>query len=436
MIVLDLPEVELVINEEGHVIDAKPEDDSFTHKIIEMFMVEANEAVARWLTKANLPVLRRIHPDPDALSTETVRQFMLVAGKKVPKVLDRKALQGILDSVRGTPIAYAVHLAILKTMSSAEYSPQPIGHYALASDNYAHFTSPIRRYADLVIHRCFDAVIKRKLEVKSQKAEGKKKRGRGAETVLPAEQAQANPVASGQQGGRRGAGLMPETLGMTPEYGTLVNLGKHLSFTERRSSDAERELRAVKVLQLLAEHIGDVIDGVVTGVTGFGVFIQSTRFLVDGMIRVADLPDDFWQFDDRTGVLRGQRTGRRISLGDRARVQIVNINISSRQLDLRLLEHGSSIGGDTALRRMEPRRQPGALRAPAAPMTEEQQLEHVRKKNLAKRADRKEQANQRNRHGQGSNPGGGGSPPSGGQEGGRGKRRGRGRGRGRGRQGR
>jgi len=103
MIVLDLPEVELVINEEGHVIDALPEDNAFTHTIIEMFMVEANEAVARWLTKAGLPVLRRIHPDPEATSAEQVRQFMMVAGRRLPKVLDRKAMQALLDSVRGTP---------------------------------------------------------------------------------------------------------------------------------------------------------------------------------------------------------------------------------------------------------------------------------------------------------------------------------------------
>ncbi|MGN6369863.1 MAG: ribonuclease R family protein [Phycisphaerae bacterium] len=426
MIVLDLPEVELVINEEGHVVDARPEDDSFTHKIIEMFMVEANEAVARWLTKAGLPVLRRIHPDPDATSTETVRQFMMVAGRRVPKVLDRKALQALLDSVRGTPIAYAVHLAILKTMTSAEYSPQSIGHYALASDNYAHFTSPIRRYADLVIHRCFDAVIaRRKQESRTKNKEGKRgRRGRTAE----AERRQEAPpleLSSGEPGNRRGAGLMPESLGMTPDYATLVNLGKHLSYTERRSSDAERELRSVKVLQLLAEHVGDVIDGVVTGVTGFGVFVQSTRFLVEGMIRVADLPDDFWQFDDRTGVLRGQRTGRRISLGDRARVQIVNVNISSRQLDLRLLEHGSSIGGDTTMRRMEPRRQPKQFGAPGTPPTEEQQLEHVRKKNLSKRQDRKEKARQQARQERRGGSGGGGGGHGQGKQG----RRGRGRGR-------
>ena len=383
MIVLDLPEVELVINEEGHVVDAQPEDDSFTHKIIEMFMVEANEAVARWLTKAGLAVIRRIHPEPEATSSEQVRQFMIIAGRKVPKVLDRKAIQALLDSVRGTPIAYAVHLAILKTMTSAEYSPQEIGHYALASENYAHFTSPIRRYADLVIHRCFDAVLKRK-GVKF----AKQKHAAAGATV---------PILSGVGGNRKGAGMMPEKLGDVPDYMTLVNLGKHLSYTERRSADAERELRAVKVLQLLAEHVGDVIEGVVTGVTGFGVFVQSTRFLIEGMIRVADLPDDFWQFDDRIGVLRGQRTGRRISLGDRAKVQIVNVNVSARQLELRLLEHGSSIGGETELRRVEPRKPPKP-HVEHVGSAEERVLEAARKKNHEKRLSRKEAAREAAKH--------------------------------------
>ncbi|MCL2646558.1 MAG: VacB/RNase II family 3'-5' exoribonuclease [Phycisphaerales bacterium] len=413
MIVLDLPEVELIINEEGHVVDALPEDDAFTHKIIEMFMVEANEAVARWLTKANLPVLRRIHPDPDAINTEQVRQFMMVAGRKVPKVLDRKALQSILDSVRGTPMAYAVHLAVLKTMTSAEYSPQPIGHYALASDNYAHFTSPIRRYADLVIHRAFDAVLARRKEAR------RVKRSRAVELRV-----QEAELSRGEPGNRRGAGLMPETLGMTPDYATLVNLGKHLSFTERRSSDAERELRQVKVLQLLAEHVGDVIDGVVTGVTNFGVFVQSTRFLIEGMIRVADLPDDFWQFDERSGSLRGQRTGRRIALGDRTRVQIVHVNISSRQLDLRLLEHGSSISGDATMRQMEQRKQEGGPQVAVRP-PEERLPRPERKKNFAKRQERKEAARQRARQERRAKG-------AGRRDGGKGRGRGRGR-RGRGR---
>jgi ribonuclease R len=425
MIVLDLPEVELVMDDTGRVVDAKPEDDSFTHKVIEMFMVEANEAVARWLTKAGLPVLRRIHPEPEETSTETVRQFLMVAGRRVPKVLDKHALQALLDSVRGTPIAYSVHLAVLKTFTSAEYSPQEVGHYALASDNYAHFTSPIRRYADLVIHRCFDAVVA------SQRggAKGKKKK------ILKGES--TSELKSGTPGGRRGEGLMPDTLSNTPDYMTLLNLGKHIGFTERRSADAEREIRAVKVLQLLAEHVGDVIDGVVTGITNFGVFVQSTRFLVEGLIRTADLPDDFWQLDERTGVLRGQRTGRRIALGDRARVQIVTANIPGRQLEFRLLEHGSSISGDATMKRMEPRKNPKPLpvrgREEVLPGLNTQ----PRKKNEIKRLSRKEEARlkarQERKHGRHGRHGGGqgggqGAAPSAPRQGGgsdHGGRRGR-----------
>jgi ribonuclease R len=165
---------------------------------------------------------------------------------------------------------------------------------------------------------------------------------------------------------------------------------------------------------------------VVTGVTGFGVFVQSTRFLTEGLIRVADLPDDFWQFDERSGVLRGQRTGRRISLGDRAKVQIVNVNISSRQLDLRLLEHGSSIAGDTSLKRMEPRRQPKPLPPHTATglAGEEGGEQPLRKKNYGKRQERKEAARRQSRQ---ERRGRHGNRPGGGRNG---KGRGRGRSRG------
>ncbi len=346
MIVLDLPEVELVMDHDGYVKDAHPEDDSFTHKIIEMFMVEANEAVARFLTEHGQSVLRRIHPDPDMDSAEQVRHFVMVAGKKLPKRIDRHVIQELLDSVRGTPIAYAVHLSVLKTFSTAEYSPLPLGHYALASENYAHFTSPIRRYADLVIHRCLNSVL----------LASRKKMSRGGKKT-------ASPVVNLEQAGIHDLSpevfaLMPRQLGDTPDDAMLSKLARHLSFTERRAQDAERELRAVKVLQLLAEHIGDEVDGVVTGVNSFGVFIQSTRFLVEGLIRITDLPDDFWIFDDRTASLRGQRSGRRICLGDAAKVQIVSVNIPARKMDLRILEHGSTIRGQKIMTRFEPARKP------------------------------------------------------------------------------
>src|SRR5690606_10659348 len=143
----------------GRVTGAIPEDESYTHTIIEMFMVEANEAVARLLNGLDVPFLRRTHPEPEPEQSERLRTQVSVAGYKLPKVIDRKALQALLESVKDRPDAFAVNLAVLKSLTRAEYSPQIIGHYALASEQYCHFTSPIRRYADLTIHRLIDRYI-------------------------------------------------------------------------------------------------------------------------------------------------------------------------------------------------------------------------------------------------------------------------------------
>src|SRR4051812_8849037 len=154
---LDLPKMELKLDEEGKVIGAEPEDESFTHTLIEMFMVEANEAVARLLDALNVPFLRRVHPEPDPERSERLRHFVQVAGYKLPKDLDRKAIQALLNAVRGKPESFPINLAVLRSLSRAEYSPETVGHFALASKHYCHFTSPIRRYADLTIHRLLDA---------------------------------------------------------------------------------------------------------------------------------------------------------------------------------------------------------------------------------------------------------------------------------------
>jgi len=308
---LDLPQVELKLDEDGRVVDAVPEDQSFTHTLIEMFMVEANEAVARLLDSLDVPFIRRTHPDPDMTDTERLRQFVTVAGYKIPKLLDRKSIQSLLLHVRGKPESFALNLAILKSLTRAEYSPEDIGHYALASTNYCHFTSPIRRYADLTVHRLLDVYF----EVRQ----------------------------SGTSKGRRKKAAMP--MDAIPSRDDLVALGRHISFTERRSADAEKELRQIKVLELLDRDIGEVYTGVVTGVTNFGMFVQIQPYLIDGLIRYDQLMDDWWDVDVRTGCIRGQRTGKVIRIGDVVDAAVARVDVPRRELDLHIVKLRGRPGG-------------------------------------------------------------------------------------------
>jgi ribonuclease R len=311
-LVLDLPEVELVLDDEGKVVDAVPEDTSFTHTLIEMFMVEANEAVARLLDGLDVPFLRRVHPEPDLQDADRLRQFITVAGHKLPREMDRKALQVLLAAIKGRPEAFAINLAVLKSLTRAEYSPQVFGHYALASEHYSHFTSPIRRYADLTVHRLLDAWF------------------------------DATGSWSASAKSARNSKVRLEGV---PSYDDLVQLGRHISFTERRSEDAERELRKVKILTLLQNHIGEEFTGVVTGITNFGLFVQIQTYLIDGLIRYENLMDDWWDVDERSGLVRGQRTGVAIRIGDLARVRVARIDLPRRELDLAVVELLSRRGG-------------------------------------------------------------------------------------------
>ena len=290
MIHLDLPETELVLNEDGKVVDANPADDCYPHTIIEMFMVEANEAVASLLDRFNIPFMRRIHPDPDQHRVKSLSQYVKICGYKLPRTLDRKSIQDLLSSVKGTPYEFAINTHVLRSLQRAEYAPQHIGHFALASKHYCHFTSPIRRYADLMVHRLLQAYLEHRMNMI------------GLEEVLP--------------------------------DSALAKVGEHISWTEQNAVEAERDLKQVLILHMLSERVGDEMNCVVSGLTKFGVFVQCIKYGIEGMIELEDLGLDEWQYNEKSQCVVGKFSGKTVHLGQEMPVRIISVNIPQRQLNL------------------------------------------------------------------------------------------------------
>ncbi len=269
-------------------------------------MVEANEAAARLFDKLDVPMIRRIHPEPDAHDVGELKMFARVAGYNIPSKPSRKELQQLLDSVRGKPAQRAVHIAVLRTLTKAEYSPMLVGHFALASEHYTHFTSPIRRYADLVVHRGIDAFLDAQRDHKGLKQ-------------------LARAVSNDER---------------VPDLQKMKEIGAHCSSTERKSEEAERELRSYLVLELMNTKLGEDFEGIVSGTTGSGIFIQLEKFLIDGFIKTADIPaapGDRWRLNRQTGAIVAMRSGKTIAIGDRFKVRIASVDLARRKMELVIL---------------------------------------------------------------------------------------------------
>jgi ribonuclease R len=326
MIVLDLPEVVLIYDQDGRVVDAEREDNAFTHKLIEMFMVEANEVLARLFEGLGVPLLRRIHPEPTPGDQEDMRKAAMVAGFRVPKNPTREELQGLLKATHGTPAARAVHMAVLRTMSKAEYSPALVGHFALASEAYAHFTSPIRRYADLTVHRALAEYLKHTDNGRKRPRSDHDKKALGHDLM-------------------RTEACPPDDV--------LVEVGRHAGMREDNAEAAERALRGFLVLQLLEQHIGESYSGVVTGINPRGLFVQLDKYLADGFIKAEDLPGDEtrenlrpqWKIEPKSGALVDIRSGRSFNFGDLVTVKIAAVDLAKRQMELVIDGASSRAGG-------------------------------------------------------------------------------------------
>lgn len=284
---LTMQEVKVDLDRDGRVQGAHRVENTVSHQIIEEFMLAANEAVAQRLHEAGWYFLRRVHEAPDPRKLKLLTQFVAELGFVTGGLESRFELQRLLASAMGRPQQQAVNYALLRSLQRAAYSPAQEGHYALASDCYCHFTSPIRRYPDLTIHRLVELLLL-----------GKKSKN---------------------------------------SFGELAVLGEHCSERERRAEQAERELTKVKLLEYLSQRIGEELDAVITGVESFGLFAQGSALPAEGLIHISSLADDNYRYDKSSHSLCGHRQGNSFRLGDPIRVQVARVDVERRELDFRLV---------------------------------------------------------------------------------------------------
>ncbi len=288
----DLPEPKLVLNSAGEMTGIVASERLDSMRVIEEFMLAANEAVADRLTGAGVGALFRIHEQPDPERVEEFCELVASLGYRLPGNLEGvrpEDFQLILRQIAGKPEEKLVSYLLLRTMKLARYHEENLGHFGLATESYAHFTSPIRRYPDLVVHRALRALRK----------------GRD-----PAREAQLREA--------------------------LPEMGRHLSDMERRATEAERELTEWKKVRFMADKLGEVFSGYITGVQAFGLFVELDDIYVQGLVHVSSMIDDYYLFNEKAHTLKGENTRKVYRLGDKVEVQLVRVDLERRQLDFAL----------------------------------------------------------------------------------------------------
>ncbi len=292
---LDFPEVKVHVDANGKATRLERVENDQSHQLIEEFMLAANEAVARELRHRSIATIYRVHEDPDPEKLGEYREFILSFGYKVGDLSHRKEVQRFLASIKGKPEEQALKIGLLKSLKRARYAAQPLGHYGLAKANYLHFTSPIRRYADLVVHRTL------------------------GERNLP----------------RRSK----------IDIGQIESLANHISDTERNAAEAEIESVRLKKLQFfeqqLKERSPEVFRAAIMDVRNYGLVVELPDALVTGVVHVSTLSDDFYRFDAAQRRLVGRRTNRRFSVGDEIRVFVARVDTFKRQIDFAIADQSA-----------------------------------------------------------------------------------------------
>ncbi|RMU20603.1 Ribonuclease R [Pseudomonas savastanoi pv. glycinea] len=302
-------ETRIIFGSERKIAEIRPTTRNDAHKLIEECMLAANVATAQFLKKHEIPALYRVHDGPPPERLEKLRAFLgelgltLHKGKEGPTPKDYQAL---LETVRDRPDYHLIQTVMLRSLSQAVYSSDNNGHFGLNYEAYTHFTSPIRRYPDLLTHRAIRSVIRSKQDTPHVR--------------------------------RAGAATIPKARIYPYDDALLDQLGEQCSMSERRADEATRDVVNWLKCEYMKDRVGESFPGVITAVTGFGLFVELTDIYVEGLVHVTALPGDYYHFDPLHHRLAGERTGRNFRLGDSVEVRVMRVDLDERKIDFEISE--------------------------------------------------------------------------------------------------
>ena len=364
----DLPEAEIILNAAGRIEAILKAERTEAHQMIEEFMLLANRTVAGHLAEREGPMLYRVHEQPDPEKMSRFAELCLAFGHILPATVSIKpgTLQRLLETVKGRPEERLISTVMLRSMMQARYSEENVGHFGLAFDCYTHFTSPIRRYPDLVVHRLVKATLPNGRATRSGTLQRllETVKGRPEERLISTVMLRSMMQArySEENVGHFGLAFDCYTHFTSPirRYPDLVvhrlvkatlpngraskrkadtwaqrlpEIAELSSERERVAEAAEREMVDLKKCHYMLGRIGERFDGYVSGVVPFGFFVELEELFVEGLVRLSDIPGDYFLFDEKTHTLIGDRSGKRFRLGDKVRVEVADVDITRRRID-------------------------------------------------------------------------------------------------------
>jgi ribonuclease R len=312
-------ETRIIFGEDRKIAEIRPTQRNDAHKLIEECMLAANVATARFMQDHEIPSLYRVHDGPPAERLEKLKAFLGELGLSLQRGKSKdgpspKDYQRLLESIRERPDYHLIQTVMLRSLSQAVYSAENAGHFGLNYEAYTHFTSPIRRYPDLLVHRAIRSVIRSKRETKHVE--------------------------------RAGAAIMPRARIYPYDEAALEKLGEQCSMTERRADEATRDVVNWLKCEFMQDRVGETFEGVITAVTGFGIFVELRDIYVDGLVHVTALPADYYHFDPVHHRLSGERSGRSFRLGDSVEVKVMRVDLDERKIDFELSQ-GKAKGDDS-----------------------------------------------------------------------------------------